>query len=510
MKSPFTKSLIFLIILLGSLTITIDEALACYTVTVTATPKYILADGRSNSYIKAYVTDPEGKPVYTNVDFSIQPSIGSIRKTSAMTAIYTSSTIPAKIQVIAKVKIKTKVGTQTFVGYTYVYVVKVEVEGPKFVAVDKIATFKAVITPSVPGQYNWAITQGSDKAKIISPSTGATVTVQGIKPSRRIDDVTLRLMFRPQGVSYWLRPVYHRVTVVGVEIENISPRDSDDIQIQNKIDDAIPALIYYKILPEFSFAPKGVKLKVLDASGNIVRERTLPTLVGKRSTTWDGKDNSGKFVTYGYYRAIIEVTAADVVIPSNTHKLTVYMVRLGNNVYRHMEWLLNEHSGILYAYTGTKNVRKELDDTSKYSVIEQPGTFTRLTTLKSFIAVFGFYYGPYCPNINKEQRKRILSTASLYRPYIRDIHHILEYDDSTWKRTIANIARIRCDGINEVSYEASGILLWGSNLMSSQTNLEQHYNDLGFTKGCTPRRQRLGGGGGGTSNRKDYLYLPRE
>jgi len=194
------------------------------------------------------------------------------------------------------------------------------------------------------------------------------------------------------------------------------------------------------------------------------------------------------------------------------------MLRLGNCVYRDLENELNEHAGLLYRYIGGQNIKSELDNHNKYIVVEHPGGTSGLTReilLGDFMTV-DTYRGEWCPsNLTKEQRLQISSTAhgldEKNHHYIESLLHILEYDGAEWGGEIDDIARLRCDGVTEVSYEENGILLWGSNLMSNQTNLEQHYNpNWLFTSGCTPRRQRLGGGGATTTNQQDHLYLPTE
>jgi hypothetical protein len=337
--------------------------------------------------------------------------------------------------------------------------------------------------------------------------------VQADSPSASLRDVQLKVSYE---VSNETAVDKVRVTAVGMEIENHATRDSDDIQIQKTLEQSIPLKIYYKIVPITGFIPDSVKMKVLDCNNNVVKEIILPTVTGEQSIIWDGKDSNNKMVNYGNYKVVIEVEISSLTCASNNHNFTVYMIRLGNCVYRDLMTELNEHAGLLYSYTGNENVREHLDDHDNYIVMEHPGGNGTMCfiTLSDFMEV-DTYHGEWCPsNVNRDQRKQILDSAqSLYfldPPYIDDIHHILEYEGMTWGGTLEDITRLRCDGLTEVSYEKNGILLWGSNLMNSQVNLNQHYNNLLFTKGCTPKRQRLGGGGATTANEEDKLYLPTE
>ncbi len=339
-----------------------------------------------------------------------------------------------------------------------------------------------------------------------SSGFGYTVYHAGDKP----DKVTITARFHEGTIRT------ATICLFGVEIENAGERDSDDIQIQNKLDDALPLKIYYKNLPDQGFAPSNVTLRILDANDIVIREQLLPVLVGEQMITWDCKDNNNEFVEYGNYKAKIEVTSGNLTVMSNDHPFTVYMVRLGNSVYRDLEYFsFDEHVGLLYAYKGNENIREELDNYSNYIVIENPGGSgnTNVIGLDSFMSITT-YRDEWCPlDLTKEQRKNILSTAFTlflaHHPYIKNLRSVLEFNGAKWDSSIVDIKALRCDGVTEVSYEANGILLWGPNLMRNQGSLYRHYNRT-LTRGCTPRRQRLGGGGYSTTNKQDWLYLPKE
>lgn len=337
-----------------------------------------------------------------------------------------------------------------------------------------------------------------------SSGFGWTVYHAGDKP----DKVTLTATFHEGTVRT------ANVYLFGAEIENDGQRDSENIQIQHRLDDALPLNIYYTISPAEEFTPSNVMLKILDANDSVIREQSLPVLAGEQSITWDGKDNNGEFVEYGDYKAKIELSAGNLTATSNEHSFTVYMVRLGNNVYRDLEeFPFDEHVGLLYAYKGNKNIREELDNYSNYLVIEHPGGSgtTHVTGLDFFMSIT-IYRDEWCPpDLTKEQRKDIVSTAFTlfftHHPYTKDYLHLLEFDGKKWDSSISDITTLRCDGVTEVSYEANGILLWGPNLMQNQGSLYRHYNRT-LMRGCTPERQRRGGGGEVTTNRQDSLYLP--
>jgi hypothetical protein len=299
------------------------------------------------------------------------------------------------------------------------------------------------------------------------------------------------------------------VVVFVVEIENKGQRDSDDIQIQNKINSAIPAKIYYKILPKSGWAPDSVTLKI-KSGGTVIRSQALSKSIGEQNATWNGKNNSGKYVNYGDYKVIIEVTAGDSTGVSNEHDLRVYMVRLGNIVYYDILLGINEHAGIIYSYYG-KNTLEDLQNDNKYSIceIKGPGSTVGISrTLKDFKACSN-YEGIYCPpGLSKNARANIIQKCNALKgkPYVDGfppIVYVLQYKGETWNGTISDIDKIRCDGVSEVAYESSNIRLFGSgnawNIMTSEYNLEHHNAQ------CTPEDQRHGGA---TTNSTDQLYFP--
>ena len=276
-----------------------------------------------------------------------------------------------------------------------------------------------------------------------------------------------------------------RVEVIKVEIEN-SPatgRDTDDIQVQyftnvNHSGDfeytAIPLQIYYKIEPASGWTPDSVKLKIWNPGGSVIRTIDLPVALGQQKITWDSKDEAGDYVPFGKgYTAQLEVKVESVTCTAE-HTFDVYEIRQGDCVYRRILWGLNEHAAIVYEYHGGNRLA-DLHDLHNYMVMEHPGEGH--TTGTSCLGAYHNWIGYYCPpGLTRSEREAILETAHVLDtadvPYVTppdwDFFNALIHDSSSnspagtdWAGTIADIDRIRCDGVVEVSYEDCGVrLLW--------------------------------------------------
>ena len=135
----------------------------------------------------------------------------------------------------------------TGTGAAQVTIVKVEIEGPAYICVDNTTNFKAKFLPrQAPGRFKWQITKGQQYAQITTGADKQTVTVKGIKPSQKVNDVSLKLEFKPSGVDKWCKPVYYRFSVVGVEVKlaqsQVCDGESVNIKLLIKPEDAKPLL----------------------------------------------------------------------------------------------------------------------------------------------------------------------------------------------------------------------------------------------------------------------------
>ncbi len=318
--------------------------------------------------------------------------------------------------------------------------------------------------------------------------------------------------------------------VLKVEIENVAPRDTDDIQVQYFTNNAgtftytaIPLEIYYTISPTNGWTPDEVELHIKNPAGSTVRTITLSNNVGQQQTTWDGKDDGGDYVANGS-NFVVEIAAT---IGSTTctgaNGLTVYEIRQGDCVYRPIT--LNEHAAILYEYHGSNRLA-DIQNDNNYTVMEHPGTGG--ITGPSIYGNFNNWIGAFCPpGLSRMQRKAILEKAHALDnaniPYVSFPYlSALTYNDAAgspggtdWAGTVGDILRIRCDGTVEVAYEDVGERLYGGNAWWSimapgagtGSNLALH-ND--GSDSLNPNRQRDGINAVHdlTQNRADAIHLP--
>lgn len=166
-----------------------DTAFACEWVTLTASPRYIKADGISTSILMAKIANAYGAPVGGyRVYFSIYQGTGTIYPPSAVTdssgiatSTYTSSTVPRQVWIKAQTTVQIPKerggGTKTVTDWEDVWLVKVEITNPtegqdfdytaasNYLAHDDIS-FRALIQPtSVTGIINWQL-------KLTDPESG--------------------------------------------------------------------------------------------------------------------------------------------------------------------------------------------------------------------------------------------------------------------------------------------------------------------------------------------------
>ncbi len=235
MKTSLFKYLILPIIIVGSLIIGVDEAIACGSVSLYATPTYFQCDRYTTSYIRAYVTAPDGTAANGKITFTIRSSPSSSDKFSSTTVPVSSgvanavfrhySSGPGTIHIFASAEIEVDAGDGNVLKYyptgtIDLYALKVELVNPvKYIAVGDTVIYTAKITPDIKGKCNWKITQGADKAQIASYSDTAA-TVKGVAASKNVNDVTLNVVFRPDGAGQndWIRPINYKFSVISIEL----------------------------------------------------------------------------------------------------------------------------------------------------------------------------------------------------------------------------------------------------------------------------------------------------
>ncbi len=319
------------------------------------------------------------------------------------------------------------------------------------------------------------------------------------------------------------------VNVLNVEIENVAPRDTDDIQVQYFTNSAgtftytaIPLEIYYTISPTNGWTPDSVELHMKNPAGNIIRTITLPTTVGQQQTTWDGKDDGGDYVANGS-NYVVEIAATiGSTTCTATNGLTVFEIRQGNCLYRDIYGGSAEHAAILYDYIGGNRLT-DIQDNNKYVVAEHEGDGGDTTThnyggWNTWIDVDG----AYCPaGLSRANRKAILENCSalIQATISYCLVNVLIWQGDDWDGTLADIAQLRCDGFVEAAYEALPAQLYGGgtwwNIMTAGsgspinwTPLYRHNNNTPTSTAQTPERQRHTADGSGTANVKDSLYKP--
>jgi len=381
---------------------------------------------------------------------------------------------------------------------------------------------------SLPKQWNLA--------GIASNPIPSALYVEGFNVSDSARDVGLRLVYEAGGFSVEDKV---KLTVVKVEIENTAPRDTDDIQVQYFTNNAgvftytaIPLQIYYRLQPDSGWTPDSVQLRIKDSAGSVVRTVTLSTSVGQQQITWDGRSDAGDFPPFGS-NYIVEITASvGAITCTATNKLGIYELRQGNCVYRPLTVPINEHAAILYEYQGGNRL-SELQTYANYTVMEISGPGA--TPEPSNFGTYNNWIGFYSPHAQtRVQRQAILQEAHTLDnttiPYVPafplpGFFNCLIYNDTTnspagtdWAGVIADIANLRCDGFVEVTYEDTGVRLYGGddwwNIMApgagSGSNLERHNNG---SDSINPQRQRQGIDGFGTltENRFNsaYPFMPQ-
>ena len=313
-----------------------------------------------------------------------------------------------------------------------------------------------------------------------------------------------------------------KAVVIGVEIddeEEEDPEKSEEIQVQRVntssfIWEGIPFKIVYDIVPSSGWTADKVTLIILDSSDTAVytNDGLSKSPGNNQEYEWNGKDDSGVLVSYGYYKAKIKVEKDEISTESDEYEFTVYQVNVGNTVYYDIDWpfVNNEHAGLIYTYLGN-NTLSSLQDDNNYAIceIQGPGEVVEVSrTLKDFkdypTPFRGIHTSLYLPSnvfTERYERAQIIQNANQLfgKPYISfpPLDVLIPYGD--WDGIISDIQRIRCDGVTEVSYENAADRLFGDdvrwNIMISQDNLDYHNSE------CTPKDQRL-------SSQPRSLYSP--
>jgi hypothetical protein len=334
--------------------------------------------------------------------------------------------------------------------------------------------------------------------------------------------------------AHWLTfsGFHNEQIIVNVEIQNQPPyQDTDDLQVQyfKKVGnsftyDANPLQVYYGLTEAHSIPPDSVLMRIRSPGGTVIRTSALSTVLGDQQlTSWDGKDNAGKFVEYGAGYQLEIVAAAGSTIRSATHMFDVYEIRQGNIVYRNNAGPTpDEHGAIVYEYNGG-NKLADVQDDAKYNVIHHRGVgdFITVNTLANFKENTNEYLGEYCPpNLTGStrglKRQRILEKATIMLnttpqiPYVGGTHtDVLHWKLNTWDGTIGDIRELRSDGFCEVAYEAAGVRLYGDddwwNIMTPHPSQSVDKHNGGWINSLTPSRQRSSDI---STNRPDSLHCP--
>ena len=143
---------------------------------------------------------------------------------------------------------------------------------------------------------------------------------------------------------------------------------------------------------------------------------------------------------------------------------------VGDAIYRHLLLfgISEAHAGLYYRYTGG-----DPRDPENHKIIHVVGIGDTVVeeTLHDFTeGRTSAYYGAYTANPNGklsyETRQDILRTALELKgiPYVSVSEFlntlIPDWSDDFWSGEVNDIARIRCDGVVEYSYEKNGIQVW--------------------------------------------------
>ncbi len=196
---------------------------------------YTVADGQSQGTITITVInpgDPNADPPIApypmaglTIVFSIVAGDGSLSTLTVTTnsqgeasTIFTVGTTPGMITIQASAP---DIG-QTTCCFVNAFTAKIKAEDgtsvpPEYIDVGDITKFKAEVDPALTGEFNWEITNGQQYAQITLGANSQTVSVDGIEVSQNIDDVTLKLKFKPTGAPDWFDTDVHEFAVVGVE-----------------------------------------------------------------------------------------------------------------------------------------------------------------------------------------------------------------------------------------------------------------------------------------------------
>lgn len=156
----------------------------------------------------------------------------------------------------------------------------------------------------------------------------------------------------------------------------------------------------------------------------------------------------------------------------------------GDAVYRQLGFWAS--IGLDYNHTG---VFAGLNSSHKFRVMEAKGEAwpssddtTVEVGLDDFNVPLQSYYGSYtssATSLSFSARKAIVSTAtSLVDAYVRYVtFNAIEYAGLSFDGSIADITRIRCDGVVEFSYEANGFPIWWPTANSAHWSIASYPAD---------------------------------
>jgi len=148
-------------------------------------------------------------------------------------------------------------------------------------------------------------------------------------------------------------------------------------------------------------------------------------------------------------------------------KITVVRQNLGVAIYRDLDSDLfaeYEHAGLITAYIG-KRTKQSLTNDQNWVTTEMGTDGIHTSNLLTFRTTRPFHGYYSVANLSDTDRNEILHNAAacLAAGIAYVWPNAVEWQGADWDGTIADIARLRCDGLVEVCYELAGPEVWGRN-----------------------------------------------
>lgn len=148
-------------------------------------------------------------------------------------------------------------------------------------------------------------------------------------------------------------------------------------------------------------------------------------------------------------------------------KITVVRQNRGVAIYRDLDsnaFAEYEHAGLITSYLG-KRTQQSLTNDQNWVTTEMGTDGIHTSDLLTFRTTRPFhgYFG--VANLSDAKRNEVLRNAAtcLDAGIAYVWPNAVEGPDGDWDGTMANINRLRCDGLVEVCYEIGGLDVWGRN-----------------------------------------------